>query len=69
MNKIAKIVSLITLGLVIVSGGLHFLGMIDLATTKVAALVGTIGWFLATPAWMGREQPVHSRQLELQPDD
>ncbi len=65
MNHIAKLVSLITLFLVIVPCFLHLMGMIELDTVKVAALLGTIGWFVATPMWMSRELPVDASEVEI----
>ncbi len=65
MNNIAKLVSLITLGLVIGPCLLHFMGTIGLDTVKVAALVGTVGWFIATPMWMSRELPVDASEVEI----
>lgn len=55
MQTVAKIASLITLGLVIVPCLLYFTSTLELSTVKMAALVGTIGWFAATPLWMGRK--------------
>ncbi len=65
MNSIAKVVSLIALGFVIGPCLLHFLGVIELDTVKVAALVGTVGWFMATPMWMGRELTVDAGDVEI----
>ncbi|MEM6692736.1 MAG: hypothetical protein AAF664_25130 [Planctomycetota bacterium] len=65
MNFIVKVVSLITLGLVLVPSVLQFLGVIELDAVKLAALIGTIGWFVATPIWMGRESPIDSREVEV----
>ncbi len=65
MNNIAKLVSLITLGLVIGPCVLLFMGTIGLDTVKVAALVGTVGWFIATPMWMSRELPVDASEVEI----
>ncbi len=65
MNHIAKLVSLITLGLVIGPCLLYFMGMIGLDTVKLAALVGTLGWFIATPMWMGRELRVDASEVEI----
>jgi hypothetical protein len=55
MNNWAKFVSLIMLGLVIVPCFINFFGALDLNAVKLIALIGTIGWFLFTPMWMGRE--------------
>jgi len=65
MNNITKLVSLIALGLVIGPCLLHFMGMIGLDTVKVAALVGTVGWFIATPMWMSRKLDVDADQVEI----
>ncbi|MEM6365775.1 MAG: hypothetical protein AAF745_15200 [Planctomycetota bacterium] len=65
MNISVKVVSLITLGLVIVPSVLQFLGMMELDTVKLTALIGTIGWFVATPIWMGRESSVDSQEVKI----
>ena len=58
--KIPKLISLVTLSLVIVPCVLFFFNIISLDLTKWLTLAGTIGWFAATPLWMGRE--THSDQ-------
>ena len=65
MNNIAKIVSLISLGLVVVPCLLYFAGAMGLDTVKWMALVGTIGWFISTPLWMSRELPVDATEVEI----
>ena len=65
MNNLTKIISLITLSLVIVPCLMYFIGVIGLDTVKWAALVGTRGWFIATPLWMSRELPVDANQVEI----
>ena len=65
MNNIAKIASLITLGLVTIPCLLYFAGLLALDAVKWAALVGTVGWFVATPLWMGQELPVDAKQVEI----
>jgi len=65
MNNIAKIASVITLSLVIIPCLLCFAGMIGLEAVKWTALVGTIGWFIATPMWMGRELPIDAKEVEI----
>lgn len=62
MNHLAKITSLVTLGMVIVPCLLFFQGSIELKTVKLAALIGTIGWFVATPLWMSRNAPADSTE-------
>ncbi|QDV44051.1 hypothetical protein Enr13x_39120 [Stieleria neptunia] len=65
MDKIAKVISLITLGLVVFPCLLYFLGAIELDAVKWAALAGTIGWFISTPLWMSRKLPVDANQVEI----
>lgn len=65
MNNIAKIVSLITLGMVVVPCLLYFAGAMSLDSVKLTGLIGTIGWFSATPLWMGRELPVDAKEVEI----
>jgi len=55
MKTLAQITSLITLALMIVPSLLLCTGAVGLDAVKVTALVGTIGWFVATPIWMGHE--------------
>lgn len=56
MRVIAQVISLITIALVIVPCLLLFGGMLGLEAVKLSALVGTIGWFIATPFWMSRDK-------------
>jgi hypothetical protein len=65
MNTPAKIVSLVMLSLVLVPCILYFAGVISLDVVKGTALVGTIGWFIATPMWMSRELPVDASEVEI----
>lgn len=65
MNEIAKIVSLVSLGLVVVPCLLYFAGAIGLDAVKWTALAGTIGWFIATPMWMSRKLPVDAGEVEI----
>lgn len=44
---------------------LFFAGLINLDTVKSMALVGTIGWFIATPLWMSRKLPVDAAEVEI----
>lgn len=65
MQNIAKIASLITLSLVVIPCLLYFVGAIGLDAVKWTALAGTIGWFISTPIWMGRELPVDAAEVEI----
>lgn len=65
MNNIAKLASLLTLGLVTVPCFLYFAGAMGLEAVKWAALAGTIGWFIATPMWMSRELPIDANEVEI----
>ena len=65
MKSIAKIVSLMTLCLVVVPCFFYFVGAIDLNAVKWTAITGTIGWFIATPIWMSRELPVDAAEVEI----
>lgn len=65
MNYIAKIVSFIMLGLVVVPCLLFFGGAIGLDAVKWTALAGTIGWFIFTPMWMSRELPIDATEVEI----
>lgn len=65
MKNLARTTSLLTLGLVIVPCLLFFAGLISLETVKWTALLGSIGWFVATPYWMGRELPIDASEVEI----
>lgn len=65
MGKIAKLVSLITLSLVVVPCFLFFMGVISLDGVKLSALIGTVGWFVSTPMWMGRDLSIDANEVEL----
>lgn len=57
MKMFAQVASLITLALMIVPSLLLCTGALGLDAVKVTALVGTIGWFVATPFWMWQRTP------------
>lgn len=42
-----------------------YMGVMGLETVKWTALVGTIGWFAATPLWMSRKLPVEASEVEI----
>jgi len=65
MKYLTKIVSLLALALVILPCLLYFLGLVELGLVKSAALIGTLGWFIATPMWMSRELPVDAAEVEI----
>jgi hypothetical protein len=50
-----KIASWGFLALVGLPSVLSFLGWMDLKHVSLLALIGTIGWFVATPFWMGQK--------------
>lgn len=52
MSFFAKLGSLVALGATIVPALLYYAGTIDHDAVKGIALVGTIGWFIASPLWM-----------------
>lgn len=65
MNHVAKLVSLLTLALVLVPCLLYFAGAISLDVVKWIALAGTIGWFISTPMWMSRKLSVDASEVEI----
>ncbi|MEM9588836.1 MAG: hypothetical protein AAGA03_16260 [Planctomycetota bacterium] len=65
MKKVAKLLSLLTLALVLLPSLLYFSGTIELETAKWAALAGTIGWFVVTPIWMSRALPIDAKEVEI----
>lgn len=54
MRIIAQIVSYLMLVGVVLAPILFFAGAISLDRAKLLMLIVTIGWFIATPLWMGR---------------
>ncbi|RMF44818.1 MAG: hypothetical protein D6753_01615 [Planctomycetota bacterium] len=65
MTKVVKVVSLISLALVLVPSMMYFAGMLAHDTVRSLAVVGTLMWFAATPMWMGRELPVDATHVEI----
>ena len=65
MNNVSKIISLISLALVIIPCLLFFAGAMELDATKLLALIGTIAWFASTPLWMSRKLPVDAAEVEI----
>ena len=65
MRNAAKIVSGIALLATIVPSVLFFAGTTEHEAVKIAALAGTILWFLAAPMWMGRERRVDDTEVEI----
>ncbi len=61
-----KLVSLVALVATIVPCLLYFAGWMSHGAVKLAALIGTIAWFVATPMWMGRELPTDAPEVEAQ---
>jgi hypothetical protein len=54
LSSIARLVSLASLVATIVPPALFLGGGIELDQVKTWMLVGTVGWFAATPLWMKR---------------
>jgi hypothetical protein len=52
-TKLLKVISWVCLVLVGIPSLFSFLGWMDLYTVQLLAFIGTIGWFVATPLWMG----------------
>lgn len=65
MNMATKLISLVALGATMIPCLLYFSGSIGHDAVKISALVGTVGWFIATPLWMGRELPVDAKEVEI----
>ena len=65
MSQITKPISYLTLGLVLIPSLLFFCGVINLNAAKTVAVIGSIGWFVATPMWMSRELPVDAAEVEI----
>lgn len=65
MNAITKVVSLVALLATVVPCILFFLGLVDHSAVKVAALVGTVVWFISTPFWMNRDLGPDADQVEI----
>lgn len=60
-----KIVSLFALAATIAPCLLYLAGMTSHETVKLAALIGTVAWFIATPMWMGRKLSVDATEVEI----
>ncbi len=55
MNSLLfQAISFVALAATIIPCVLYFAEILELNTVKSLALLGTIGWFIATPVWMGR---------------
>ena len=65
MRNVPKLASLLALSLVVFPCLLFFLGLIELGFVKSTALVGTLGWFIATPLWMSRDLPLDASEVEI----
>lgn len=65
MQSAAKPISFVALAATILPSLLYFGGMMDHDAVKIAALVGTIVWFITTPMWMGREPSIDADQVEI----
>jgi hypothetical protein len=57
MRLIAQIVSYMSLAAVLLPAFLYFFDAMSLERVKLAMLIATIVWFIATPLWMGRAKP------------
>ncbi|MFN3193751.1 MAG: hypothetical protein ACE361_24775 [Aureliella sp.] len=64
-NTTTKLVSWLSLALVIIPSLISFTGAIDLRAVQWCAIIGTIGWFLATPIWMSREPEVDDAEVQI----
>ena len=65
MKTTAKVLSLIALAATIVPCMLFAAGSIGHEMVKWIALLGTIVWFVVTPAWMGRDVPIDAAEVEI----
>lgn len=65
MQSAMKFISYVALAATIVPVLLVYVGLMNSETMKWAALLGTIGWFVATPSWMGRELSVDAQEVEI----
>lgn len=54
MRRLLQVVSWLALVSTIAPAVLFTLGRITLDQSKLALLVATVAWFVATPLWMGR---------------
>lgn len=61
----AKAASFAALCFVLVPCVLLFCGLISLEGVKWNALLGTIGWFVTTPLWMGRGLGPDADQVQV----
>ena len=72
MKTAARLVSLAALAGTIVPPVLFFTGHMDLDAMKLWMLVATVAWFVATPLWMDRPEPLGppkpNRRRRLSPE-
>ncbi len=54
MRTILQLVSFVALATTIIPAVLFLTDSVDLGQVKLLMLIGTIGWFVATPLWMGK---------------
>jgi branched-subunit amino acid transport protein len=54
MRRTLQLVSAAALAATLVPSVLFFRGAIPLESAQLWMLAGTVAWFAATPAWMGR---------------
>ncbi|KAA1258784.1 hypothetical protein LF1_13070 [Rubripirellula obstinata] len=65
MNTSTKVISLVGLLATIVPCVLFFFGIIGHEAVKLAALIGTIVWFISTPFWMNRKLGPDADRVEI----
>jgi len=56
MKKFAKIISWLSLGLIVAAPSLFYAERITLETSKVLMMVATVGWFASALCWIGRKE-------------
>lgn len=54
MRTLLQLISAIALLATILPSIMFLSGSLDLAQTKLAMLIATVIWFIATPLWMGQ---------------
>lgn len=60
-----KLISLAALVLTVAPSLFYLTGTMTLDTTKTIALVGTVAWFATTPLWMGREESLDGKNVQI----
>jgi len=57
MRRVFQTISWISLAVTVLAPLLFYTDTLALEQSKTILLIATLGWFVHTPLWMGRETP------------